>query len=409
MNRPLSIFCALSGFFILSMFYRVSNAVIAPNLVQDLGLNAETLGILGGAYFYSFALLQIPMGPLLDRLGPRIIIPSFALAGALGAFLFAFGERFSIVLSGRILIGVGMSCALMGAMKVFTLNFPPRKFATLVGIFISVGTLGSILATSPLAYLTSTIGWRTTFFVAGAITTLFALLVLRVLRGTTRENPHPPEAEIGIHQSARLVLRSVAFWQISSVAFFRYGTFISLQGLWLGPYLMGTKGYSSILTGNLLILMAIGTILGGPIAGRLSDRAVLSQKGIALFGLSFYGLSLFPLIGLMKINDPFWYGLTFFFLGFFSGASMVLYSHAIALFPMSISGTVTAWTNFFTMAGGAILMPVMGKIIESFSRNNHSYPPEAYHTGFLICFLGMAASILFYAFSKREKTQSPLV
>jgi sugar phosphate permease len=385
------------------MFYRVSNAVIAPDLIRDLGLNAETLGILGGAYFYSFALLQIPMGPLLDRLGPRIVIPSFALAGALGAFLFAFGESFPIALSGRVLIGVGMSCVLMGGMKTFTLNFPSQKFSTLVGIFISVGTLGSILATSPLAYLTSTIGWRTSFIFAGVITTLLALMVWWVLRGKTTENPHSPKAEIGILQSARLVLGSVAFWQISSAAFFRYGTFIALQGLWLGPYLMDTKEYSPILTGNLLILMAIGTILGSPIAGRLSDRAFLSQKGIALWALSLYGLSLFPLAGLMMIEGPFWYGLIFFCLGFFSGSSMVLYSHAIALFPMSISGTVTAWINFFTMAGGAILMPVMGKIIESFSRTNHTYPPEAYHAGFLICFLGMAASIIFYAFSKKEK------
>jgi sugar phosphate permease len=385
------------------MFYRVSNAVIAPNLIQDFGLNAETLGILGGAYFYSFALLQIPMGPLLDRLGPRIIIPSFALAGALGSFLFAFGESFPIALSGRVLIGVGMSCVLMGGMKTFTLNFPPRKFSTLVGLFISVGTLGSILATSPLAYLTSTIGWRTSFIFAGAITTFLAVLVWWVLRGETREEPHSPKTEIGILQSARLVLGSVAFWQISSAAFFRYGTFIALQGLWLGPYLMESKGYSPILTGNLLILMAVGTIVGGPIAGRLSDRAFLSQKGIALWALSLYALSLFPLAGLMIIEGPFWHGLIFFSLGFFSGSSMVLYSHAIALFPMSISGTVTAWINFFTMAGGAILMPVMGKIIESFSRNNQSYPPEAYHTGFFICFLGMAASVLAYAFSKKER------
>lgn len=403
MNRPLSIFCILSGLFILSLFYRVSNAVIAPNLTQDLGLDAETLGLLGGAYFYSFALLQIPMGPLLDRLGPRVIIPSFALAGALGAFLFGFGESFRIALSGRILIGVGMSCVLMGGMKVFTLNFPSQKFGTLVGLFISVGTLGNVLAASPLAYLTSTIGWRTTFILAGAITTLFAILVLRVLREERRENLHSPKAEIGIVQSARLVLGSVAFWQISCIAFFRYGTFVALQGLWLGPYLMDTKGYSPILTGNLLILMAIGTILGGPIAGRLSDRAFLSRKGVALWGLGLYALSLFPLIGVMKINNPFWYGLTFFALGFFSGSGVVIYAHAIALFPMSISGTVTAWINFFTMAGGAILMPVMGKIIESYSRNNHSYPAEAYHTGFLICFLGMAASVLVYAFSKKEK------
>ena len=132
MTRPLSIFCVLSGLFILSMFYRVSNAVIAPNLVQDLGLNAETLGILGGAYFYSFALLQIPMGPMLDRIGPRTVVTLFPLIGALGAFLFAFGETFVTALLGRILIGAGMASVLMGAMKVFLSRFPPEKFATLV-------------------------------------------------------------------------------------------------------------------------------------------------------------------------------------------------------------------------------------------------------------------------------------
>lgn len=96
--KPILIFLTLSTLFIISMFYRVSSAVIAPNLVQDLGLNAETLGILGGAYFYSFALLQIPIGPMLDRIGPRIIVTSFPLIGTIGAFLFAAGKSFTIVL-----------------------------------------------------------------------------------------------------------------------------------------------------------------------------------------------------------------------------------------------------------------------------------------------------------------------
>ena len=92
------IFSVLSGLFTLSMFYRVSSAVIAPNLMHDLGLNAENLGILGGAFFYSFALLQIPMGPMLDRMGPRIVITSFSMIGALGAFVFACGNSFLVVL-----------------------------------------------------------------------------------------------------------------------------------------------------------------------------------------------------------------------------------------------------------------------------------------------------------------------
>ena len=172
------IFSILSALFTLSMFYRVSSAVIAPNLMHDLGLNAENLGILGGAFFYSFALLQIPMGPMLDRMGPRIVITSFSMIGALGAFVFACGNSFLVVLLGRILIGAGMASALMGSMKVFLLRFSPGKFVTLIGLFQAVGTFGNIFAASPLAFLASTVGWRMTFVIAGVVTALLALFNL---------------------------------------------------------------------------------------------------------------------------------------------------------------------------------------------------------------------------------------
>jgi MFS family permease len=406
--RSVLIFSILSALYTLSMFYRVSNAVIAPNLIRDLGLDAETLGILGGAFFYSFALLQIPMGPMLDRIGPRIVVTSSTLVGAIGAFLFAFGDSYPAALLGRILIGAGMASILMGSLKVFTLQFPPEKFATLMGTFVSFGTLGNILAASPLAYLTSTIGWRMTFIVAGGVTAVLAFLTFLIL-GRERRKPEnltfssssPPEMEI--LQSFRLILGSLAFWQIGAVAFFRFGIFMGLQGLWLGPYLMDIKGYSPVQTGNLLILLAIGMIVGGPIAGRLSDRIFHSRKGVALWGLGLYCLSLFPLIGVLEIQNPLWYGFIFFLIGFFSSFGMIIYSHAKDLFPVTISGTVMTLVNFFTMAGAAIFMPALGKIIESFPRIGHSYPAEAYHLSFLICFIGMAASLIFYAFSKKEK------
>ncbi len=405
--RLFFIFSTLSALFILSLFYRVSNAVIAPNLIQDLGLNAETLGILGGAYFYSFALLQIPIGPMLDRIGPRIIITSFSLIGALGAFLFAFGETFAAALLGRILIGVGMASILMGAMKVFIIWFSPEKFATYTGIYYSIGTLGNIFATSPLAFLASTIGWRMTFIFAGSINAILALLALWILGGKKRKDESilsspSSEPEIGILQSLRLILSSLPFWQIGTAAFFRSGTFFGLQGLWLGPYLVNIKGYSPVQTGNVLILLAIGTIVGGPIAGRLSDRTFRSRKSVALCGLSLYALSLLPLIGVLKIQSPFWFGLIFLFMGFFNVFGLVIYSHAKELFPITISGTVITLVNFFTMAGAAVFMPALGKIIEAFPRIGHSYPAEAYHLSFLICFLGMSASLVFYAFSKKK-------
>ncbi len=405
--KPLLIFSILSGLFILSMFYRVSNAVIAPNLVRDFGLSAETLGILGGAYFYSFALFQIPMGPLLDRIGPRIVISSFSLVGAVGALLFASGASFAWVLVGRILIGVGMSCVLMGSFKVFVLKFSPDRFATLVGILLSIGTLGNILAASPLAYLTSTMGWRKTFIVAGGITALLAFLILWVLKGekTAEEDRTSSKPEIRVFPSMRMILGSLVFWQLGSVAFFRYGTLMSLQGLWLGPYLIDVHGYSPVETGNLLVVLAMGSIIGGPVAGRLSDQVFRSRKGVALWGFVLYALSIFPLVGVLNIKSYLIHACLFFLIGLFSSFGMIIYSHAKELFPISISGTVMTLVNFFTMAGAAIFMPLIGKVVESFPKTNHTYPAEAYHLAFLICFFGVSASVIFYAFSKREKTQ----
>jgi len=407
--RPVLTFVLLAALFFLSQFYRVSNAVIAPNLIQDLNLDAEALGILGGAFFYSFALLQIPMGPMLDRIGVRMIMAFSSWIGALGAFLFAFGTSFETALLGRILIGAGMSSMLMGSFKTFTLRYPPEQFATLVGIISSVGTLGNILAASPLAYLTSTIGWRSTFLIAGGITILLGFLIFWIFKDEKKKGEKTllsseNNSEIGIFQSIRIILRSLTFWQFGAVAFFRYGIFVSLQGLWLGPYLIYIKKFSSIQAGHILIMLAIGVTLGGPIGGYLSDRIFRSKKGVTLAGLGLYSLSLFTLIGMWEINHPLWFGLIFFFIGFFCGFGMLIYSHAKDLFPSAISGTVMAYVNFFTMAGAAVFMPFLGKVIQSFPRIGNSYPAEAYHLSFLICFLGMTASVIFYAFSKREKT-----
>jgi MFS family permease len=166
---------------------------------------------------------------------------------------------------------------------------------------------------------------------------------------------------------------------------------------------MDTKGYSPVQTGNLLVFLAIGIIVGGPIAGRLSDRILRSRKGIALGGLALYAISLFPLVGVIHIESRYLYGLLFFLMGLFSSFGMIIYSHAKELFPVSISGTIMTLVNFFTMGGAAIFMPLLGKVVESFPKTNHAYPVEAYHLAFLICFLGMAASVIFYAFSRKER------
>jgi MFS family permease len=411
MKRLVITFAALGLLYTLSMFYRVSSGIIAPSLIADLHLSAEALGVLGGAFFYSFALFQVALGPLLDRVGPRIIILFCSLIGAGGSMLFALAQSFFVATLGRILMGLGMGAMLMSSLKVFTLYFPGKSFSTLAGLFVATGYAGSMLAASPLAYVAATSGWRITFVWTTFVTLFLGVTAFLILkRGETRPDndratlPEQPN----LRASIRLILGSLSFWQIAAAAFFRYGTFVSLQGMWLGLYLMDARGFSPVQAGNVLIFLSIGNALGGTIGGTIVDRGGYSEKQVVFTGLSLYCLALFCLTGVLKIESYFFYMLLCFCIGLFHAAGTLFYAHVKELFPISMAGTAMAWVNFCVMLGGAILTTAFGKIMELFPRTGTSYSPIAYKVGFLICFLCMTASLVFYAFSRAKALPPPL-
>lgn len=399
-----TIFAILSSMFVVSMFYRVSNAVIARDLVRDLGLNAESLGLLGGAFFYSFAVVQVPMGMALDRVGPRLMIATLPLLTVLGAFLFAFSEAFTLAFIARLLMGMGMACVLMGTFKALTAWFTPDEFATMIGLTYSVGTLGNILATSPLAYMASLVGWRISFVIIGIATILLCAMVFRVVRDRPEEGwiseDKSKEHHIPILLSLRMIFGSIAFWQISMVNFFRYGTFVAIQGLWAGPYLMDALGYSPIQAGHILLMMSLGGIIGGPLGGRLSDRVLRSRKKVVIWGMCAYGMGIFFLTGWISITSDLFYYVLFLCLGCFMSFGMVVFSHIKELFDTRMAATAMTAINFFTMMGAAVFTQGMGTLIEIFPKVGGLYPPRAYHIAFLSCLLGVALAVTFYGFSK---------
>ena len=121
MSRRSAMLGVFIAIFFFSYFYRNSPAVIAPYLSQDFSLGAERLGLLSSIYFYVFALMNIPLGPALDTLGPRLVVSVLGAVGAIGSFVFAMSPTFNLCLLGRSLMGFGMSCILMGTMKFVVL------------------------------------------------------------------------------------------------------------------------------------------------------------------------------------------------------------------------------------------------------------------------------------------------
>jgi MFS family permease len=118
-NRRWFIVGICSLLFLVSMFYRVSNAVISPQLIDEFGLSSDELGLLTASFFYAFAFFQIPVGLLLDRFGARTIMTAFSVLGGIGDMVFARSTAINGLICGRILLGIGMSCNLMGSLKLF--------------------------------------------------------------------------------------------------------------------------------------------------------------------------------------------------------------------------------------------------------------------------------------------------
>ena len=395
--------------FICSQFYRVSNAIIAPQLQMDLSLSAETLGLLSAVFFYAFALTQIPLGFSLDRLGARLSMAFLSVTGATGSIIFALARGTGGALLGRALLGMGMAGNLMGAMKLLTRWFSPREFATLSGSMVALGTFGNMLAATPLALLVDAFGWRVSFLITGGATYLFAGLFFLLITDYPEGSAGSPSGDKimapALHY-IRLLITSREYWIISLGTFVRYGLFVAIQGLWIGPYLIQALGFSTVKAGNLILMMNVGYFLGAPLSGWLSDRVIRSPRRVVLLGLAISAFSVFFLSLGSDMESPWLLGGILLAFGIFSSFGFVMYTHIKELMPSDMSGTALTSINLFTMLGGAVFMQAMGLILEHIRPIGFPTTKD-YNFIFLIGFLCILFALGLYFFTREKAPEDP--
>ncbi len=164
------VYSAFAAAYLLSYLFRTVNAVISPELTRELGLDASSLGFLTSAYFLAFGLMQIPVGMLLDRYGPRRVEPVLLAIAAAGALLFGLADGLPGLTLGRAIIGGGVSACLMAPLKGIAMWYPPERHASLSGWMMVAGGLGALAATTPLEYALRFTNWRTIFVGLAAVT-----------------------------------------------------------------------------------------------------------------------------------------------------------------------------------------------------------------------------------------------
>ncbi len=225
--------------YVLVFFHRLCPAVIALDIQATFGITGTLLGVLGSAYFYSYAMMQLPTGLMADSWGPRKTVSAFIVLAGLGSILMGVAPSLPVAILGRILVGLGVSTVFVCNFKLLSEWFSPRKFVVMGGAFMAMGGMGALFSSAPLAWASNVMGWRMTLVAVGFVSLLMAALTYIFVRNRppemglpairTDSDPSQPAEKIGLMAGMKMVVFSGRFWPVSIWAFASSGFLLPLE------------------------------------------------------------------------------------------------------------------------------------------------------------------------------------
>jgi MFS family permease len=372
--------------YLLSYLFRAVNAVVAPNLVSEIGLSASELGLLTAAYLLAFAVFQLPLGVLLDRYGPRRVQAALLLAAALGAVLFAAGQSVVTLTAARALIGLGFAGGLMSGFKAVVLWVPEARRSLANACVMSLGAIGLVFSTAPMEWAVQSIGWRGVFVSLAAITVMVAGLIMLLV---TERKPAKVGDTVGQQIAAvGFIFKDRAFWGLAPLLGITAGTHIAIQTLWAGPWFRDVAGLDRDGVATHLFAMALAFLVGILASGALTDWLVRRGVGILTvmlgFLIAFMTAQALIISAWPPLRDIAW--LTF---GMSGQVAILAYPWLSSHFGAALSGRANTAMNFVIFLAAFATQYAIGAIIDTFPRSaNGGYDTHAYRVAFGV-FLGL--------------------
>lgn len=355
------IFSSLSSLYFFSIVHRVGVAVIAFDIMAEFNTDASLLGLMSSMYFFPYALAQIPVGLLLDRIGIRRTVTILATISCIGSLIFSLSPSLLLLAVGRALVGFGVGGFYVSSLKAIAVWFEPGRFATLAGLLTSIGNLGAIFASYPLAVMSLSFGWRHSFLIISLVMAALTGVAWFKIKDESKEKFHSKES---MSKDLKTVFSYREFQKMVIVPFLVYGLFISFQGLWGGPFLMDVYGMNKSDAGALILFIGLGFMIMSPLAGLISDK-IMKRKPVLIFGmvLSFAFWLLMSLLGgslghYELIGALFLLGTSFAFCNIYMTISK-------ELFGSEISGTSMASFNTFAFLGAGFFQYFMGFLLDN--------------------------------------------
>ncbi len=387
-------FALAATFFGYAFVQRVSPSVMVEDLMRDFGVGAAVLGNLSAFYFYAYAALQLPVGMMMDRFGPRRLMTAAAALCGTGAFVFAASETIGGAYVGRLLIGAGAAFSWVGVLTVVTQWFPARRLAFLGGLAQMVGMAGAVFGQAPLAFAVAIYGWRPTLALAASFALALAAALWLVVRDREAAHGHPGAA---FGAGLKAVATNPQTWVCALFGLAMTGPMLAFGGLWGVPYMGAKFGLERAEAAVAVSAIFIGWGIAAPVIGWASDR-IGRRRPLMIFcgalscasmlGVLYVpGLGLAATVALIGVHG--------------AAASVMMLSFAVVreLNPPAVTASAYGFVNTAVVGSGAVFQPLIGIVLDLYWGGEmvagaRVYAPDIYGLAFAVLPAGAALGVV---------------
>lgn len=360
---PWLIWFLASSFIFYKYLLEVSPSVMVPDLMKTFSLTAASLGNLAAFYFYAYFAMQLPAGILLDKYNPRYMLTKAILLCAVGAYVFSQADSLMLASIGRLLIGLGGAFSAVGTMKLISIWFPPKRFALVSGLMMTMAMLGAIMGQTPIAFSVSVVGWRDTMVLCSLVGFVLALAVWLVIRD--KKEPVEIAAQVTYKQFGKNLLtliKNKQSWLVSLYSGLAFAPVAAFAGLWGVPFITQKCDTSRAAAAALVSLIFVGFAVGSPLAGWFSDR-INRRKPPMIMGTF---VSLLTISAVIYVDSLSHLSLSILLVifGFASGFFFVSFANMREINSSRLSGTSIGFINMFNAMCGALAEPLIGKVLD---------------------------------------------
>ena len=391
----------LAALTLVSQFHRSSLGVIAPELASELALRPQALGLAGGMFFIVLIAVQLPLGVMLDWIGPRRVVAALTGVAVAGSLLTAAATSEASLVVARAVVGLGCAAHFMAAVVMCSRRFAGDRLGTALSRVFALSQIGNLLAGWPLATLADAAGWRAAFALAAVATAAagvaFWLVIPPERSGTTGTPPASPEPLRSVLRGVGEVLRAPGLLPVVAIQTVAYAVVSTVLGLWAGPYLHDVHGLDGGRRGLVLAAMTIAQLVGVLVCGPL-DARFNTRRGVVLAGGA---TTLSMLVALAAWPNPPTAVAVALLVALCGAASygVTIVAHGRSLFPDRLLGRGMTTLNLAQVVGASTMPVLTGAVAAALTPDGpgSATPEAAYRAIFAVIGASLALGLALYA------------